>query len=344
MVTATATRYPNHLALAQLPYFELRDGDRLAIADPDLGPVIDVHTHLALSYGRRSSLDLWTATERMEHYLSLDTPLDLDVYMNKNFSKSRLTEMKRDLGLGSFSSGGMRATHTAGNLLREMEELNVASSVLLPIDFPILSRNAETYLDIVTRTEHLISLASVHPHASRVGEKLAEQKALGARGVKLHPAVQLVAPDHPRAMAMYPICAELDLPVLFHCGPVGIEPRIGRYLSQLKHYWRSVAEHPNTTFVLGHSGALQMEQALTLAKQYDNVYLEVSCQSLTNVRRIVAEAPPDRIMLGSDWPFYHQGPVIAKVLLATEGNPDARRRVLWENAARLFRIEPLVGA
>jgi len=44
-------------------------------------------------------------------------------------------------------------------------------------------------------------------------------------------------------------------------------------------------------------------------------------------------------MLGSDWPFYHQVVPIAKVLLATEGQPEVRRRVLWENAARLFGLD-----
>jgi predicted TIM-barrel fold metal-dependent hydrolase len=126
--------------------------------------------------------------------------------------------------------------------------------------------------------------------------------------------------------------------VLFHCGPVDIEPPLGRYLSQLKHYWRAVADNPDTTFVLGHSGALQMEAALDLCKHYPNVYLETSSQGLPNVRRIVAEAPPERVMFGSDWPFYHQATPLAKVFIATEGQPETRARVLWQNAARLFEI------
>ena len=87
-----------------------------------------------------------------------------------------------------------------------------------------------------------------------------------------------------------------------------------------------------------------MEMALELALQYPNVYLDVSSQNLTNVRRIIAEAPADRILFGSDWPFYHQAIALAKVLLATEGCPPARRRVLWENAAHLFNLdEPKEG-
>ena len=337
-MSEVATQYTDHYALAELPYFEVRD-ERLVVADPDIGPAIDVHTHLALSYVRKSPVDLLKEHDQTRHYLDMSRSLDLEVYINKNFSEPDLKQMKRDLTLKSMLGSGLRRTHTAPNLAREMAELNISHSVLLPIDFPILSHNADVYLDLVAGRDDMISLGSVHPSARKVRAKLEAQKAKGARGVKVHPAVQLIAPNHPKAMALYAIAGELDLPVLWHCGPVGIEPKSGRRLSQLPLYAPAVAENPGTTFVLGHSGALQMEQALALAIEHDNVYLEVSCQSLTNVRRILAEAPPERIMMGSDWPFYHQAPVMAKVLIASEGQPELRRRVLYDNAARLFGID-----
>ena len=46
--------------------------------------------------------------------------------------------------------------------------------------------------------------------------------------------------------------------------------------------------------------------------------------------------PSDRIVYGTDWPFYHQALTLARVLLATEGAPDLRRAVLHDNAARLL--------
>jgi predicted TIM-barrel fold metal-dependent hydrolase len=332
------TRFASHYDLVKLPYFGLRDERHLVLVDDSIGPVIDAHTHLALSYLRRSPVDLWRNHQVTRHYLPMARAIDLDVYMNRNFSADDLKRLKYDLVWRSFRATGMRATHTAANLLAEMTDLGIARSLLLPIDFPVLSDNAESYLAVAARDERLLSLGSVHPYARRVGDRLAEQKARGARGIKLHPAVQMVAPDDARAMRLYGLCGELGLPVLFHCGPVDIETRLGRRLSQLKHYWPAIAQHPTTTFVLGHSGALQMTSALELAQRYGNVYLELSCQSLCNVRRILAEGPEDRLLFGSDWPFYHQASPLAKVLLATEDNPSLRRRVLWENAAGLFRI------
>ena len=331
----TETTFRDAYALTELPWFTLREG-RITLADDTVEPAVDVHTHLALAYGRPMQVDLWKEHERTQHYLPLERRLDLDVYVNRNFTPDDLTRMKRDLTLKSMSGGGMRATHTAANLEREMAEVGVGLSLLLPIELPGISRNAETYLEVVEESATLRSLGSVHPYSTDVAGRLASQKAHGALGVKIHPAVQLVAPDDDRAMKVYQICAELELPVLWHCGPVGIEPKLGRYLSNLKHYWPAIQANPRTTFILGHSGALQMEMALDLAKAYPNVYLEISSQSSSNVKRIVDEAPADRVLFGSDWPFYHQAIPLAKVLQATEGKPSARRRVLWENAAALF--------
>lgn len=329
--------YADAYALAELPWFTLKEG-RIVLEDSSVEPAVDVHTHLALAYGRPMQVDLWQEHPQTEHYLPLERRLDMDTYVNRNFTDDDLTRMKRDLTLGSLGAGGMRRTHTAPNLMREMADMGVGLSILLPIELPGISRNAETYLDVAERAPTLLSMGSVHPWSNDVAGRLATQKTLGALGVKVHPAVQMVAPDDERAMALYRVCAELDLPVLWHCGPVGIEPRLGRYLSRLKHYWPAIHANPRTTFILGHSGALQMEMALDLCRAYPNVWMEMSSQSATNVKRIVREAPPERVLFGSDWPFYHQAIPLAKVLEATEGDPGARRRVLWENAARLFGL------
>ena len=337
MKTSLRIHFRNHFALVETGYFDLVEG-RLVLKEEGLGPIVDVHTHLALAYGLPLKVYLWAKSERTEHYLPLGGPLDMGVYMNSNFTDEDLTRMRRDLTVRSLTSRGMRSTHTASNLLAEMKELGITKSALLPIDYPWLSKNADTYLALARDCDDLISLGSVHPHAKKRAEKLDRQVAAGARGIKVHPAVQMVAPDHPKAMELYEMCAARGLPVLWHCGPVGIEPRLGRYLSQLKHYWRAVADHPDTVFILGHSGARQFEAGLDLARTYDNVYLETSSQGIENVRRIVKEAPSDRIMFGSDWPFYHQAAPLAKALMVTEDCKPIRKKLLWENAVRLFRI------
>lgn len=324
--------------LARLPWFEAYD-DRVVVSDEGVGPIIDVHTHVALAYVRPIQVDLYQAHSRTEHYLPACCRLDLDVYVNKNFGPADLAAMKRDLTLRSVTGRGMRKTHTVPNLVREMDELGIAHSVLLPIDFPALSENAENALGAAKATERIISFGSVHPYTRGVRDKLDAQVAAGARGVKVHPAVQLVRPDDPRAMKLYTLCGERDIPVLWHCGPVGIEPALGRYLSQVRFYERPIAENPKTRFILGHAGALQADMAFELVKKYPNVWLETSSQSLSAIRAMVDGVPEDKILFGTDWPFYHQAIGLAKVLIATEHKRDLRHAILYANAARVLGIE-----
>lgn len=338
MDTATLpTRFATGYALSQLPWFELHGGD-LVVADPEVGPIIDVHTHLALSFVRAQTVDLESAPRPTEHYLPMERPLDLTLYSNRNLVAQDLVNLKRDLGIQVLRRGGMRATHTVPNLVREMDGLGIVRSVLLPIEFPWLSFNADRYLAVASRNARLLSFGSVHPKDRRFAEKLEAQAAAGARGVKIHPAVQHLRPDHPSCYPVYRKCAELGLPVLWHCGPVGIEDRHGRYCSQLRHYWRAVHDNPQTTFVLGHTGALQNSSAVALANAYPNVWCELACQSLPAVRYTIENAPADRLMFGTDWPFYHQSHNIARVLLSTS-DAATRRRVFVENAARLFELD-----
>ncbi len=336
---STPLRFTSLADLARLPWFRLDDAGRLVLRDPSVGPIADLHTHLALAYVRPMSVNLGALHAETKHYLPSCCELDLDLYANRNIPPDALAELKRDLTLRSLGPRGMRATHTVPNLVREMGEMGIRASLLLPIDFPVLSQNASVALGEAKKEPRLLSLGSVHPYASDPERRLDAQLAQGALGVKMHPAVQLVRPDARRAQALYRMCAARDMLVLWHCGPVGIEGRLPRYLSQVRFYERPIRENPRTRFVLGHSGALQFEQALELQRRYPNVWLETSSQSLSSLRRMVERADPDRIVHGSDWPFYHPAISIAKILIATEGKKELRHKMLWGNAAALLGID-----
>jgi predicted TIM-barrel fold metal-dependent hydrolase len=333
---AHPTRFASLLDLARLPWFE-SDGHTLRLADRSLGPTIDVHTHLALAYVRRHRIPLDRGHAQTEHYLPAERALDLEVYANRNFTPADLRRIERDLTLGSLTAGGMRRTHTLANLAREMADLGVVTSVLLAIDFPVLSGNAGAWLAAARDRAEFVVFGSVHPYHPQPERALDRQVALGACGIKVHPSVQYVAPEDPRAMRLYALCGRRGLPVFFHCGPVGIETRIGRRLTQVRRYRRPLEAHPETTFVLGHCGALQVDEAIELARTFPNVWVEISSQPLAAVRAILERVDPQRILYGSDWPFYHQALPLAKLLIATEGQEALRPLVMRENADRLLR-------
>lgn len=340
MTSPLPLRFDSLIDLARLPWFAQSDEQRLVLRDRSVGPIADLHTHLAQAYLRPISVDLQRLHPETQHYLPSCCAIDLDVYANQNMSPEIVRELTRDLTLRSVGSRGMRATHTIPNLLREMDEIGVRTALLLPIDYPVLSNNADSALAAAqAKSDRLLSFGSVHPWAFEAEKRLDAQLARGARGIKVHPAVQMMRPDARRARRLYGMAGEREMIVFWHCGPAGIEPKLGQQLNQVKRYEAPIAEQPRTTFVLGHSGARQFEQALELQRRYPNVWLETSSQSLSNVRRMIEQGDPTRIVHGSDWPFYHPAISVAKVLIATEGKPDARHRVLWGNASRLLGLD-----
>jgi predicted TIM-barrel fold metal-dependent hydrolase len=324
-------------SLVELPWFDLQ-GSRLLL-DPACGPVIDIHTHLSLSYLLRSTVNQDLRTDRVQCYLpEQGRPVDLAPYCNRNFTTRDLRRMKLDLVAGSFLPGiGPRQTHTAANLVSRMQSLCISHAAIHAVDLPFISRNSELYLEQARRHPQLLPFGSVHPSMPFAGRRVDRLARAGVRGMKVHPAVQGVRADDARQRPIYEACRRQGLPVLWHCGPVGIEPAKSRQLSLVRNYELPLAEFPEVTFILGHAGALQYREAMELAQRYPNAILDLSCQGLVATRAILAAVDQDRVVFGSDWPFYNQAIGIAKVLIATEGDAELRRKVLHDNAARILK-------
>lgn len=330
--------FQNYNDLSRLPYFTIKN-ERLAIdKSANIGPIIDFHTHLALAYLAPMRIDLFKLHERTEHILPDYAEINLEKYANKDYTPELLKRMHRIVAKQVFSKEGAHKTHNVAHLTREMNDLGIVNAVILPVDLPVISNNAKIYAKAAKKANKLIPFGCVHPFSWSIKRTLKKQIKMGIKGVKYHPMAQNIRPDHRLAFKLYQLCGERNLPVLWHCGPVGIESQGGRERCQVKHYWPAVARNPKTTFILGHSGALQMDLALKMAKKYPNTYCDLACQSLPSIRKIINELDPDRILFGSDWPWYHEGLTLSKVLIATEGKEELRRKILYENAKQLLGL------
>ncbi len=88
--------------------------------------------------------------------------------------------------------------------------------------------------------------------------------------------------------------------------------------------------------MIGHAGARDVDGAIPLAQKYKNLWLGIHGQGVTKLDQLVREVGADRLLYGTDWPFYHLAATQAKVLIVTEGKPAARHAILRGNAERLF--------
>ena len=332
--------------LAELPWFEVDTRGRLRCTVPDLPPVFDVHAHLGMSLGFAPDVDLQARTPRVRHLLDCDAEdpgcrLDLDVYMNANFTDADLWALRFGALAQLLWGSAAAATQTIPNLLDEMDAVGVRQVLILPIAFglPFGDDLTERWMEAIAQAgagERLLPGASVHPRDPEAVAKLQRHAAAGARAVKLHPVAQRFHPDDAEAMPIYEACGRLGLPVVFHCGRAGIEPRPVQRFPLPRRFEAPLAVFPEVQFVLGHAGARDLADALPLARRHRNAWLDVHGQGVTALAELEERVGGDRLLFGSDWPFYHLGATLAKVLMVTEGRPALRRAILRENAERLL--------
>lgn len=334
---ALPLRFATRNALAELPWFEV-DHDEIVLADRTIGPIIDTHTHYALPTLSIHHIDMNRETPDSNLLLGACCAHHLDVRANQCFTPDELGALKKDLLVGGLTGKGKRRDHTAPNMARDMRSMNVTHSVVLGIDMAIPNRHpADTLRAVAARPQaEATGYGSVHPRSPLAKVRFEEQLHLGARGIKLHPPNQVFRPDAWYARRIYRWCGQANIPVFFHSGPAGIEPKIGQYCAQMRFYERPLIEFPDTQFVFGHAGSLQHREAIDLQRRYPNVWLEISGLSLDQLREVITEGDPRRIVFGSDWPFYHPVLPLAKVLVATQDRPELRPLILHDNAARLL--------
>jgi predicted TIM-barrel fold metal-dependent hydrolase len=338
------TRFTGYRDLERLPYFARDAEGRLRLLVEDAMGAIDFHTHLGVSYFLAPDLDLLKRTEGPKYLFDCDgrsppCELDLNGYQNRLADRKIMKRLRRWLVSAGLPGGSeASATHTTPNLLAEMDAMGIERAVVLPIALK-LPRNAnptEAWVAAAKASaapERLVMFGSVHPRDRKAFQKLIAFKALGVAGIKIHPPMQRIRPDHRKSMAIFQACDRLGLPVLFHSGRAGIEPRASRRYALIKHYEAPVREFPKLRFVLGHAGCrMDADDALKLAKANPNVWLEISGQGLGQLERITREFDGDRILYGTDWPYYPQSIGLAKVLMLTEGDKILRRRILRGNA------------
>jgi len=161
------------------------------------------------------------------------------------------------------------------------------------------------------------------------------------RYIKLHPPCHAFAADDPTVLGpAMDLAAELDVPLWIHSssGP-GTETERLVKLARL---------FPKNNIIMGHvlsCGLLPEDEntpkVIAAANAAPNLWIDLAGCPFTSMRRVLSEAPQDRIMMGTDTPWHHDTPLdrmIPAIREATADNADLRHGILGGNAARLLGI------
>ncbi len=150
-------------------------------------------------------------------------------------------------------------------------------------------------------------------------------------GLKFHPSghsAPLSGPGYAEALRF---ADRNGLPVLSHtwggdshCGEEEVRKIAGKY--------------PGAKLIMGHSLHGAWEAAASIAREFPNAYLElcaVTDERAGILEQFVSEAGSEKILYGTDFPWFNHHYYIGAVL-AADITDDDRRNIFYRNAKRLM--------
>lgn len=241
-----------------------------------------------------------------------------------------------------------KSSHTKaalGGTRQELVDSMRKNGVDYSVNMPIASRPDQTAsinrfaCEVQQKGEGLLSFGSVHPGFDGWKQQLREIRAAGLKGIKLHPDFQGVFLDDPSMVAVMWEAADLGLMVLIHCGMDVSFPDLHRSTPERLH--RILPRLKGATIVAAHLGGFRYLDDVEKYLVGEDVYLDTSYTigkaSEDQVRRIIGNHRPDRLLFGTDSPWEDQGEALTHfkgLHLAQE----LEHAILYGNAARLLDL------
>ena len=166
----------------------------------------------------------------------------------------------------------------------------------------------------------------------------------GAQGIKLHGAAQEIDMSDQRMWPIYETCRDLGITVLGHSGP----DRGGHHYAEPQAYAGMLKEFPELTVVLAHMGGGAWQQALGIAQAYPNAYFDLceiiewtggtNAPSEQQFAQLIKDIGPERVMMGSDFPWYDLDHTIERVMELPVLSQEEKEGMLGANAARIMGL------
>jgi predicted TIM-barrel fold metal-dependent hydrolase len=242
----------------------------------------------------------------------------------------------------SFASGGLMpcTDGTVSGLEESMKKGNVDVSVVLNIATNASQqKNVNDFAASLNNGKNLFAFGSVYPQSDDALDELDRIKALGLRGVKLHPDYQHFNVDDEKMKPIYEKISKLGLITVFHAGfdygfppPYGATPeKLAKALS-----WFS------SPVVAAHWGGVWCSDGVLDLLCGKDLYFDTSFgygnMPKYYAEKIMEKHTPDRMLFGTDTPWHT--PQMEMTLLSTLGLSDEDMdKIKYKNAAKLLGME-----
>jgi predicted TIM-barrel fold metal-dependent hydrolase len=311
-------------------------------------PIIDVHMHIYPSreYGlrRKSTYQVWEYGEKP------DTPFSRyggDVA--DALEAIRRSPVDRAVVVNLFAVSIARANAIAD--LPPALDAAGRQHAIAEIDATMGERLKESnYVacDLARQHPELIAFVGADPWAldPEAGQAHLRDAVTnrGARGVKLHPVLQQFDASDPRMFPLYQTCVDLDIPIVAHSGPA----RSGAQFAEPRAFAGMLRAFPRLRVVLAHLGGGAWRQTAEVARAFPNAYFDC-CEILawigasnapdeSQFARLIKEVGPERVLLGSDFPWYDLDYSVERIMGLPLLSRDEKTAILGGNAVQLLRL------
>lgn len=160
-------------------------------------------------------------------------------------------------------------------------------------------------------------------------------------GLKLHPIIQGIPFNSHVTYSVLDIFKKTSKPVLFHAGAsryyIGKEKSKQHCeLDDIGAAKEMVKKYPTIPFIMGHAGIAGFLDWAEAFKNIDNVYVDITVQSVKAIRKIISLYGEDRVLFASDWPCVDSTvtiDIVRKALSASQIH-----KCMYKNALNILNV------
>lgn len=228
---------------------------------------------------------------------------------------------------------------TASGLLKNMDDWNIAVSVVLPVITKQSHFKATNEWARSICSDRLIAFGGIYPHTDDYKRDIDYVVELGLKGLKFHAEYQDFVLDDDRMLRIYDYALSKGLMLLHHAG---FDPDFPPpFKSSPQQFAKIMKALQGGTIIAAHLGGHDQWDDVEEWLVGTDIYLDTSMGfeyfSTEQFLRIVKNHGADKIVFGSDSPWSHGGQEIER-LRAMPLPEKEIAAILGENAKGLLRI------
>lgn len=244
---------------------------------------------------------------------------------------SRIKKIDAHTHIGVFGSP-FNINFDTERLIAQMDTYNIEKTILCAAG---PHENEDTVAAFKAHPEKVIPLMWVNCAEGQTAYDALEHYIRDEHfaGTKLQSLFDGYTADAPCVDPVAEICEKYGKPLFIHSGhpPFSLPWQIGLLAERHPHL-------PIVMIHMGHAHGVYVDAAITMAKKYDNIWLETSGTSMScQIKNAYDTVGHEKVMFGIDSPFHHPTVEIQKVM-ACGVDEAGLENIFYNNAAKFMGL------